>query len=164
MGKPTVVDRGRRVDCTVWMAFIEDPETLLDKAKVDLSQIEELQLSIKGIQERHRKRNLMLMCTSNNPLTAAVASEVNSLLTKCKNRFKTAKPNLWTEELHSRPFPKMMCIIDGAKGVWEQNQPQGRDAKKEDTSHRKIPRFIYANKNEEIIQKVVLECRRQGME
>ena len=82
MGKPTVVDRGRRVDCTVWMAFIEDPETLLDKAKVDLSQIEELQLSIKGIQERHRKRNLMLMCTSNNPLTAAVASEVNSLLTR----------------------------------------------------------------------------------
>ena len=34
----------------------------------------------------------------------------------------------------------------------------------EDTSHRKIPKFIYANKHEEIIKKVVLECRRQGME
>ena len=129
------------------MSFREDPATFLDEANVDLSQIEALQLSIKGIQEWHMNRDLMLMYTSNNLLTAGIASEVNSLLTKCKNRFKTAKPNLWTEELHSRPFPKMMCIIDGAKGVWEQNQPQGRDAKKEDTSHRKIPTFIYANKH-----------------
>ena len=106
----------------------------------------------------------MLMYTSSNPPTAAIESEVNSLLTRCKNKFKTAKPNLWPDELHSRPFPKMMCIIDLAKGVWDQNQPEGRDSKKEDTSHRKIPKFIYANKNEEIIKKVVLECRRQGME
>ena len=106
----------------------------------------------------------MLMYTSNNPRTAAIASEVNFLLTRCKNKFKMAKPNLWPKELHSGPFPKMMCIIDWAKGVWDQNQPQGRDTKMEYTSHRKIPTFISANKHEERIKKVVLECRRQGME
>ena len=51
MKKPTVVDRGRRVDCTVQMGFREDPATFLDEAKVNISQIEALQLSIKGIQE-----------------------------------------------------------------------------------------------------------------
>ena len=51
MGNPNVADRGRREYCTVRMVFSEDPETFLNEAKVDLSQIEALQLSIKGIQE-----------------------------------------------------------------------------------------------------------------
>ena len=50
IGEPTVADRGRILDCTVRMSFSEDPATLLDEAKVDLSQIEVLQLSIEGIQ------------------------------------------------------------------------------------------------------------------
>ena len=37
MGKPTVADRGRRVDCTVCMGFSKDPAMLLNEAKVDLS-------------------------------------------------------------------------------------------------------------------------------
>ena len=50
MGKPTVADRGKRVDCTVQMGVSEEPENFLDEAKVYLSRIEALQVSIKGIQ------------------------------------------------------------------------------------------------------------------
>ena len=78
-----------------------------------------LQLSIKGIQEWHTNRDLMLMYTSNNPPKAEIASEVNSLLTRCEKKFKMAKLNLWPEELHSGPLPKMMCIIDRVKGLWD---------------------------------------------
>ena len=117
MGKPTVADRGRRVDCTAQMSFREDPATFLDEANVDLSQIEALQLSIKGIQKWHTNRDFMLIYTSNNSPMEVIASEVNSLLTRCENKFKTAKPNLWPGELYSGPFRKMMYILDWAKGV-----------------------------------------------
>ena len=48
MGKPTVADRGRTVDCIVRMGFNKNMATFLNKAKVDLSKIEALEIKNQG--------------------------------------------------------------------------------------------------------------------
>ena len=90
-----------------------------------------------------------------------IADEVRELFATCEQKFKKEDPARWPDAETMDTFLKMHCRLDWAKGgVYAEKSKNST----EDTSHWKVPTFVYSGAGEDRIIKVMRECTRQELE
>ena len=162
LGMAAPKDKKRKIVCSVKMGFKEDPKQFLSDSLVDLAQVDGIQFFYKHIQALDTSRKLMLMYAPNSVPMDTYASEVQKLLEAREKEWTVKNPHLWDKRVHSGEFPEIKCILDWGRGTkWEERKA---GAPNEDTTHRKVPTFLYATKHEERIMALVKECKRRGLE
>ena len=98
--------------CSVRMEFEEGPKKFLDEAMFNLAEVENLRIHYKNIQAWDTRHDLILLYCPTQPSIEVIADEARQLLDKCERNFKTSKPYLNPDAIHSGEFPKMHCILD----------------------------------------------------
>ena len=159
---PTPPDRNRRTLCTVLMGFSNDPKIAIPEMRVDLAKVQDFRLEYKNLQCWCTKRNWFLMYAPNRPPMEVIAAETRKLLSDCETKWKSEHPHMWPESIHGGEFPKLHCILDWGKGGKYVEKPA--NAPREDTSHRKLPTFIYDGEDEPRLEALFRECKRLGLE
>ncbi len=91
-----------------------------------------------------------------------IAAETRKLLSDCETKWKSEHPHMWPESIHGGEFPKLHCILDWGKGGKYVEKPA--NAPREDTSHQKLPTFIYDGEDEPCLEALFRECKRLGLE
>ena len=161
MGMPTDKTRSRKVVATIRFGFDEDPESFLNDIRVDMAAIEDVRLYYKKVQAWHTKKDFMLFYGPTSPPMQIICDEVLELLAENEKLFVSQKPNQFPADLHDGAFPVLFANLDWARGGNFVDRPVGVQ---EDTSHRKVPTFMYDFKDGDRIMKVMRECKRLGKE
>ena len=81
-----------------------------------------------------------------------ICDEVIQLLTENEKLFVVQKPNQFPAHVHSGKFPVLFANLDWARGGNFVERPAGVQ---DDTTHRKVPTFMYDYKNRDHILVVV---------
>ena len=127
----------------------------------DIAQVENISIWYKNVQAWDTKKDLMLLYSPTSVPMEVIADEVRNLFVSCEQQFKKENPQHWPDSESLGPFPKMHCKLDWARGGVYADKPKGST---EDTSHRKVPTFMYAGSDEDRIVMVMRECTRREME
>ena len=163
---PTPKDRPRKILSSCMMGFKDEPEKFLARSRTDINRADTGAHSIifehKSFQAWHSDRRIMLLNSPTKVPMSSVKDKCHTILSKLEKDLVTKYPEEYRPWQHSGPFPEFDVILDwGREGNWK--DPKKRVAG-EDTSHRKVPTFVYEKLNEERLIKICTAAKERELE
>ena len=163
---PTPKDRPRKILSSCMIGFKDEPEKFLARSRTDINRADTGAHSIifehKSFQAWHSDRRIMLLNSPTKVPMSSVKDKCHTILSKLEKDLVTKYPEEYRPWQHSGPFPEFDVILDwGREGNWK--DPKKRVAG-EDTSHRKVPTFVYEKLNEERLIKICTAAKERELE
>ena len=145
----------------------DDPCQFFERIASDLLRSStdgnEINLRYKTFQAWQTERRVMMLLGPNRTPMENYEKLGWKMLADLEKEMVRKYPILYPASIHSKGlFPRMQCFLDWGKGgVWVDPESKVRG---EDTTHRKVPTFIYAKDDEARILKIVKACKERRLE
>ena len=144
-----------------------DPSEFFERIASDLLRSctdgNDINLKYKNFQAWQTERRVMMLLGPNRTPMENYEKHGWKMLSDLEKEMVRKYPTLYPPEIHSKgTFPRMQCFLDWGKGGhWVDPDSKVRG---EDTTHRKVPTYIYAKDDEERILKIVRACKERRLE